>query len=271
MLRYIPADDYSEWISVGMALQAELGDAGLARWISWSRASNKFEEGACEKRWRGFSQDGGVTGGTLQWLAEQHGYKPSGGRPAAAGGPVPELDRVVRVGSGSETLWELTQGGITVRVTQAELCSQMRFRVAWHAQTGRIVRVKQAAWDKAISEWWERAEAVAAPSMDDIIWTQLEAFSTDAQAMSREEILNGLPYTEADVTWLRIEDFRLHLASRRVNVAPQRIWRAIRAHCEPEQKTIQEKGIRLRVCGIPAFAQQDSDFTVPNPTGGIDF
>ena len=271
MLRYIPADDYSEWISVGMALQAELGDAGLARWISWSRASDKFEEGACEKKWRGFSQDGGVTGATLQWLAEQHGYKPSGGRPAAAGGPVPQLDRVVRVGAGGETVWELTRGSVTVRMTQAELCSQMRFRVLWHASTGEVIRVKQSLWDEAVSAWWSRAEVVEAPSMDDIIWTQLEAFCTDSQAMAREEILNGQPFTEGETTWLRIEDFRLHLASKRVTAPPQRIWRAIRAHCDPQQKIIQEKGIRLRVCGVPKFDEQDSDFTVPNPTGGIDF
>ena len=271
MLGYVEPDDYGTWIKVGMALQAELGDAGLAKWDAWSKGSDKYTVGKCEEKWRGFDEAGRITLGTLHWLASENGYKASGGRPAAAGGRVPELDRIVRVGAGAETVWELTQGDTIVRMTQADLCNQGRFRTAWHAATGAVVRVKQSEWDKAISDWWRCADVVEAPSMDDVIWTQLEAFCTDSQAMAREELLNGMPFTEGDTTWLRIEDFRLHLASKRVNVAPQRIWSALRAHAEPEQKTIQEKGIRLRVGGVPKFDVQDRDFSVPNPTGGIDF
>ena len=271
MLGHVSSDDYGTWISVGMSLQAELGDDGLGVWERWSRGSDKFQEGVCDKKWRGFSQEGGVTLGTLYHLAREGGYKPAGGRPAAASGKVPPLDRIVRVGAGAETMWELTTGDITVKVSQAELCNQTRFRNAWHAATGEVVRVKQADWDKAISDWWSRAEAVAAPNQDDVIWTNLEAFCTDAQAMTREELLNGLPYTEDDITWLKVEDFRLHLASKRVNAPVQRIWGAIRTHCEPEQKSIQVRGVRLRVCGVPAFQQQNKPFSVPNPKAEIDF
>ena len=65
MLSHVDADDYGVWIKVGMALQAELGNSGLAVWENWSRKSDKFEVGACDKRWRGFTDEGGITGGTL--------------------------------------------------------------------------------------------------------------------------------------------------------------------------------------------------------------
>ena len=84
----------------------------------------------------------------------------------AAGGTLPTLDRIVRVGDGAETMWELTTGDTTVRVTHAELHIQARFRMAWHAHTGEMVRVKQATWDEALADWWSRAEVESAPNMD---------------------------------------------------------------------------------------------------------
>ena len=66
MLSHVDADDYYDWIHVGMALQFELGNGGLAVWEKWSRKSDKFKEGECGKKWRGFDADeGGITGGTL--------------------------------------------------------------------------------------------------------------------------------------------------------------------------------------------------------------
>jgi hypothetical protein len=70
------ADNYSDWIKVGMCLRT-LGDAGLALWNEWSRQSAKYEEGVCEQKWETFSEDGGLTLGTLFHLAKQHGWQPS--------------------------------------------------------------------------------------------------------------------------------------------------------------------------------------------------
>ena len=59
MLNHVAADDYDDWIRVGMALQSKLGDAGLAVWEKWSRKSDKFQEGDCARRkWRGFNDEG---------------------------------------------------------------------------------------------------------------------------------------------------------------------------------------------------------------------
>ncbi len=57
-------DDYSEWIYVGMCL-SELGDTGLKMWDDWSKASSKYEPGACEKKWATFKAGQGLTLGSL--------------------------------------------------------------------------------------------------------------------------------------------------------------------------------------------------------------
>ena len=71
--------------SVGMALKSDLGDSGLAVWEKWSQRSDKFKAGECDKKWRGFTQEGGITLGTLYRLAIEGGYKPAGGPPDYCG------------------------------------------------------------------------------------------------------------------------------------------------------------------------------------------
>ena len=64
------ADDYDDWVRVGMALHSVGNDALLADWIQWSAASGKFEAGICEAKWATFKSDsGGVGLGTLYHLA----------------------------------------------------------------------------------------------------------------------------------------------------------------------------------------------------------
>jgi hypothetical protein len=74
------ADDYGEWVRVGMAL-SQLGDAGLGLWDAWSKQSGKHKDGQCARKWKTFTPDKGTTLGTLYWLAEQD----SGTNPARGG------------------------------------------------------------------------------------------------------------------------------------------------------------------------------------------
>jgi putative DNA primase/helicase len=77
LLRHIPADDYHEWISVGMALHHESGGSaeGFRIWDAWSATSVKWFHGECDYRWRTFTADGGITGGTLYEIAKAFGYQ----------------------------------------------------------------------------------------------------------------------------------------------------------------------------------------------------
>jgi predicted P-loop ATPase len=64
------ADDYDDWVKVGMALHSVGDDALLADWIQWSAISGKFEPGVCEAKWRTFKAGGGgVSLGTLAHMA----------------------------------------------------------------------------------------------------------------------------------------------------------------------------------------------------------
>lgn len=63
------ADDYDEWLTVGMALST-LGDEGLPLWDAWSRRSSKYAEGECEHKWRTFDGNG-VTLATVALWAKQ--------------------------------------------------------------------------------------------------------------------------------------------------------------------------------------------------------
>ena len=60
--------DYTEWLSVGMALKAEGYD--LSVWEDWSRGdAARYHSGECARKWAGFTGTG-VAGGTLLVLAD---------------------------------------------------------------------------------------------------------------------------------------------------------------------------------------------------------
>lgn len=61
------ADNYDNWISVGMALKKILNDDKILNvWIEWSKNSDKFKDGECEKKWKSFSiKDKSYNIGTL--------------------------------------------------------------------------------------------------------------------------------------------------------------------------------------------------------------
>lgn len=70
-----PDVGYDDWIKTGMAIHAELGDAGFDVWDAWSQRSTKYPgTAALRNHWRSF-HDGGVTGATLYGLASTAGWR----------------------------------------------------------------------------------------------------------------------------------------------------------------------------------------------------
>jgi len=66
------ADEYTEWVRVGLTLKSVFGDAAFALWDEWSQRSSKYP-GADETRrkWESFHPDGRLSAGTLSFLVEQ--------------------------------------------------------------------------------------------------------------------------------------------------------------------------------------------------------
>lgn len=69
------ADDYGRWMEVGWCLHNidPKNDELLDCWIAFSQKSDKFEEGACENKWRDF-QNEGLTMGSLKYWAKTDNY-----------------------------------------------------------------------------------------------------------------------------------------------------------------------------------------------------
>ena len=81
LLEYIDpgALDYTDWLSVGMALK----EAGYACsvWDAWSRRDpERYHAGDCFRKWDSFKGTAvPITGGTLVQMAKEHGWTPGGG------------------------------------------------------------------------------------------------------------------------------------------------------------------------------------------------
>ena len=70
------ADEYNEWLNVGMALHSVGDDRLLAPWDQWSSQSHLYEPGKCEEKWASFGKRSGVSLGTLHHLATADGWSP---------------------------------------------------------------------------------------------------------------------------------------------------------------------------------------------------
>lgn len=79
------AEDYEEWLAVGMSLH-QVHDTLLESWVHWSSQAPNFQEGVCEAKWASFER---VPGGpspegarglqTLRAMAKEDGYIELGG------------------------------------------------------------------------------------------------------------------------------------------------------------------------------------------------
>lgn len=73
-LSYISPEDRDTWWRVGMAIKAELGDAGRWVWDDWSQGTENYNERAASAVWRSFKSGGKVQIGTVFYLAKEKGW-----------------------------------------------------------------------------------------------------------------------------------------------------------------------------------------------------
>ncbi|HQS81549.1 MAG TPA: DUF3987 domain-containing protein [Thiobacillus sp.] len=76
-LAYVSPDcGNDDWVKAGMAIQAELGEAGFSVWNTWSMKSDKYPgEAELRQRWKSFKPGAGITGATLFKLAMGAGWR----------------------------------------------------------------------------------------------------------------------------------------------------------------------------------------------------
>ncbi|MBE1427025.1 putative DNA primase/helicase [Desulfomicrobium macestii] len=63
-----------EWIRIGQAVHAALGDGGFVLWNEWSQGGASYEASAARDAWKSFKEDGGIGPGTLFFLAKEAGW-----------------------------------------------------------------------------------------------------------------------------------------------------------------------------------------------------
>lgn len=74
-LAHVDAYDREVWLRMGMAVKAELGDAGFDIWDVWSQSADNYNKREAVSSWKSFKRSGGVTIGTLIREAQLAGFK----------------------------------------------------------------------------------------------------------------------------------------------------------------------------------------------------
>ena len=106
------ADDYADWLAVGMALYHAGADCGV--WDSWSRQSAKYKDGACAGKWKSFNSASGSTlglGSLVEW-ARADGFDPYAGRTYG-------WDDIVPVSTGAAEIAKIFSNSDLIRYLQA--------------------------------------------------------------------------------------------------------------------------------------------------------
>ncbi len=67
------AEDYDDWLAVGMALHS-VDDSLLREWDAWSAQSPKYKPGDCDRKWESFKRTG-ISIGSLAFMAKADGWK----------------------------------------------------------------------------------------------------------------------------------------------------------------------------------------------------
>ncbi len=74
-LSFIPADDRDTWIKCGMAIKAELDDAGFDEWNRWSATADNYCARDAVASWKSFRSGGEISIATLFKLSMDNGYR----------------------------------------------------------------------------------------------------------------------------------------------------------------------------------------------------
>lgn len=74
-LSFIPSQEYSMWINIGMALHHSFGQKGFDLWDSWSRKAPNYDAAVMQRKWDSFGKRADVvTIATIYHYAVGYGY-----------------------------------------------------------------------------------------------------------------------------------------------------------------------------------------------------
>jgi len=111
---------YDDWIKVGLALYAALGDGGRDLWEGWSAQSAKNDPAYSTAKWDSFASVRSVTTGTLFWLARQNGWRAEQPRRVRAARAAPSATDGAATAEGNRPLIRIRAGMMPETIDLAE-------------------------------------------------------------------------------------------------------------------------------------------------------
>ena len=186
------------------------------------------------------------------------------GKGGGSGQENPTIDKVIKIET-SPVIWIVEIRGERVELNTSSLLEQRSFQVAVAERLNYVPRTIKR-WAAFVDDKIRAAEIQPAPitaSATGELWEMLREFCTDAYAMDKEELLNGMPWEEDGYVWFRNSDFRKHIEQQRARGwTSNKLWAALR-NMDADHRSMTIKGKRILVWGVPSFDHQTEDFGVP--------
>lgn len=144
VLSALPADDYDEWLQVGMALHHQYNgsDGGLQVWHTWSEQSDKYHADVVDAKWTSFAaiRQGDIV--TFATLIQRSGVKLTGEDPLAD-----MLQRYVHIEEGNRV-------GDLQRLPATAFCTLPEFKASRSNVRVKIKQGKKGTQSVAVTSLW---------------------------------------------------------------------------------------------------------------------
>lgn len=187
-------------------------------------------------------------------------------------GKFPTLGSITKLAT-RPPIWFWTVDGARIELTTQELQDPRRFQGKCMEVLNIMPTVPSAVvWQAAVSHAMDSVTIVEAPddaSPEGQFWEMVEKFCTGrAQAVQKEEIVLGRPYTEKKRTYFRLIDLTTFLNTHKfmdfktVKIASLLKEHGAEHHCDAF------RGRTTNYWSIPALTAQSESFSVPDSMGG---
>lgn len=179
-----------------------------------------------------------------------------------------ELGHLVKIDSDPPIFFASAEGR-RLRLCLEELLDARRFQRACVSQINRCPPIcKPADWSAMVDDRLQHdLEVIPAPddaSPTGAVWDLVQSFCTGrAQALSRDELLLGKPWTEGGRTYFRSRSLQAYIKRNGISdLKPYDLWAILRER-GGQHESMSLKGTDCRVWSVPAFVQQSEPFNVP--------
>ena len=169
----------------------------------------------------------------------------------------------------SPPIWFLDiEGSGRIELDTDDLQNQRRFQKRCMEKLNMMpAKMNENAWNQLINHLFENLNVIAAPedaSSTGQLFEYIERFCTGrAQALSKDEILLGKPWTEDGRHYFRVSDLMSYFDRQHFRDFKVHQVTSILKQKKAEHHFFNVKGKGVNVWSLPAFPEQDSGHDIP--------